>query len=287
MSSLRPVLAPGRTAVITGAAKGIGEATARALADLGMNLCLFDRDHHALRTLCSELETRTRTVGISGDVTCESDLTHLRNTTFETVGEVALLMNNAGIIERAGPWSGLAIWRQQLEVNLLSMVTAQSLFVPRMLAQEGTGCIVNLGSKEGITTPPGNAAYSVAKAGVKVLTEQLAHELREASGSRLSAHLLVPGYTWTPMNQASKPEGSTKPDEAWTGDELVTYFLPRLEAGDFYIVCPDNAVTPEIDARRIEWAMHDIIDNRPALSRWHPGWASRFADFLRAGRSPP
>ncbi len=165
MSSHRPVLAPGRTAVITGAAKGIGEGTARKLADLGMNLCLFDRDHHALQVLCGELQTRTRVVPISGDVTCESDLTHLRDIAFESFGEVALLMNNAGIIDAAGPWSDLATWRRQIEVNLLSMVTAQSLFVPRMLAQGGPGCIVNLGSKEGITTPPGNAAYSVAKAG--------------------------------------------------------------------------------------------------------------------------
>lgn len=282
MSSPRPVLAPGRTAVITGAAKGIGEGTARKLADLGMNLCLFDRDHHALQTLCSELQTRTRVVPISGDVTCESDLTHLRDTAFEAFGEVALLMNNAGIIDAAWPWSNLATWRRQLEVNLLSMVTAQSLFVPRMLAQGGPGCIVNLGSKEGITTPPGNAAYSVAKAGVKVLTEQLAHDLREASDSRLSAHLLVPGYTWTPMNQAKKPEAREKPEEAWTCEQLVAYFLARLDAGDFYILCPDNAVTPEMDVRRIEWAMHDMIDNRPALSRWHPEWAERFAEFLRA-----
>jgi len=56
--------------------------------------------------------------------------------------------------------------------------------------------------------------------------------------------------------------------------------LPRLERRDFYIVCPDNEVTPELDAKRMFWAAHDIIDNRPPLSRWHPDWADVFAAQL-------
>jgi len=138
-----------------------------------------------------------------------------------------------------------------------------------------------LGSKEGITTPPGNAAYSVAKAGLKVLTEQLAHELREAAGDKVTAHLFVPGYTWTPMNAAHKEVGTDKPDEAWSAEELLAYFDGRFRAGDFYILCPDNVVTADLDAKRIGWATGDIIENRPALSRWHPEWKERFAAFVQ------
>ena len=157
----------------------------------------------------------------------------------------------------------------------------QHLFVPAMLDSNKNAAIVNLGSKEGITTPPGNAAYSVAKAGIKVLTEQLAHELRNTAGDRITAHLLVPGYTWTDMNfPGMKEDQDEKPDEAWTADQVIGYFIERYEKGDFYIICPDNTVTSEIDHRRIAWSYQDILDNRPALSRWHPDWKDIFNEWV-------
>ncbi|MGZ7204673.1 SDR family NAD(P)-dependent oxidoreductase, partial [Streptococcus pyogenes] len=105
-----------------------------------------------------------------------------------------------------------------MEVNLFSIVEAQSIFVPSLLQQNSPAAIVNLGSKEGITTPPGNAAYSVSKAGVKVLTEQLAHELRQIPDHQVTAHLLVPGYTWTPMNfpNADFSNAESKPAAPWS-----------------------------------------------------------------------
>lgn len=276
------IIAPGRAAVITGAAAGIGAAAARHFAAAGMRLCLFDRNAEALAGLERELAGAADLRTTVGDVTSQDDLLVLCESAYGAYGETALLFNNAGISAGAGPWGEVAAWRQQLEANLLSIVTAQSIFVPRMLAQPGRGAIVNLGSKEGITTPPGNAAYSVAKAGVKVLTEQLAHELRQTAGDHVRAHLFVPGYTWTPMNAAAKPEGSAKPDEAWTAEQLVAHFEQRFRRGDFYILCPDNAVTPEIDARRIRWAADDMIHNRPALSRWHPDFEESFAKWMSA-----
>lgn len=151
-----------------------------------------------------------------------------------------------------------------------------------MIESGEPGAVVNLGSKEGITTPPGNAAYSVAKAGVKVLTEQLSHELLRASDGRISAHLLVPGYTWTPMNfPGMDARRDQKPDAPWSAEQLVDYFLARLLNEDFYILCPDNEVSSETDAKRIRWAMDDIIQNRPALSRWHPDWTAKFAEWMK------
>jgi NAD(P)-dependent dehydrogenase (short-subunit alcohol dehydrogenase family) len=277
-----PIVSPGRVAVITGAAMGIGAAAARRFAREGMRLCLFDRDAAALNRSAATLDAEVQVV--VGDVTASGDLTRLCDTAYSAFGEVALLMNNAGIVAGSGPWGDPADWRHQLEVNLLSIVAAQHLFVPRMLEQGGGAAIVNLGSKEGITTPPGNAAYSVAKAGVKVLTEQLAHELRSVQGGKVTAHLLVPGYTWTPMNFPSMDEdGGQKPDEPWTADQVVDYFIGRFARGDFYILCPDNAVTPEMDAKRIRWACDDIVLNRPALSRWHPDWKGRFAAWMSDG----
>ena len=274
------ILSPGRVAVITGAGMGIGAAAARRFAQFDMKLCLFDRDAAALEAVANELtgvELRT----VVGDVSAREDLHRLRDAAFGMTGEVDLLMNNAATGAGAGPWGETSAWLRLLEINLLSIVAAQELFVPRMLDQPGRSAIVNLGSKQGITNPPGNAAYSAAKAGVRILTEQLAHELREAVGDRITAHLLVPGYTWTSMNSPGMDEKTgVKPDEAWTADQVIGHFIERFGQGDFYILCPDNAVTPAIDAKRIRWASDDIASNRPALSRWHPDWKAAFARHM-------
>lgn len=56
--------------------------------------------------------------------------------------------------------------------------------------------------------------------------------------------------------------------------------MERLEVGDFYILCPDNDVSRELDEKRVSWAMGDVIENRPALSRWHPEFSNAFNDFI-------
>lgn len=274
------VITKGRVAVITGAARGIGAAMARRLSGEGMRLSLFDCDEQALSLLAGQLETDV--LCTTGDVANEADLRALYDRTNQAFSDVALLVNNAGIKAGAGPWDSPAAWQKHLQTNLFSMVTLQHLFVPQMLAQSSRAAIVNLGSKEGITTPPGDAAYSVGKAGIKVLTEQLAHELRTRVGDRITAHLLVPGYTWTPMNFPGMDAlRDPQPEAAWTAEQVIDYFMSCFARGDFYIVCPDNEVTPEMDKKRIGWASQDITENRPALSRWHPQWQSRFTAWMK------
>ena len=137
--------------------------------------------------------------------------------------------------------------------------------------------VINTGSKQGITMPPGNPAYNVSKAGVKAMTEALAHDLRSAEVP-VTGHLFVPGFVYSNMIARFVPE---KPASAWTPEQTVDYLLSRLEAGDFYVLCPDNDVTPERDKARVAWAMGDMLKNRPALSRWHPDWADAFAAHER------
>lgn len=193
------------------------------------------------------------------------------------VGGVAVVMNNAAVGGHGSDnWSGLDAWRSVMEVNFWGVVNGVHAFAPAMLAQGTRAAIVNTGSKQGITNPPGFPAYAVAKAGVRTLTEQLAHGLRESDGL-VSAHLLVPGWTFTGMTEAP---GCEKPAGAWDAGQVVDRLVAAVDAGDFYVICPDNAVTPELDAVRIMWGAQDMTENRPALSRWHPDWKARFDAFV-------
>jgi NAD(P)-dependent dehydrogenase (short-subunit alcohol dehydrogenase family) len=154
-------------------------------------------------------------------------------------------------------------------------------FLPAMMAADWSCAIVNTGSKQGITLPPGDTAYNVSKAGLKALTESLAHDLL-AAGGRVTAHLLIPGFTFTGFTRA---KGVTeKPGGAWTSDQVVDFMLASMAAGEFYILCPDNDVTRETDEKRIAWAARDIIENRPALSRWHSDHAAAFDAWMKGDR---
>jgi hypothetical protein len=128
--------------------------------------------------------------------------------------------------------------------------------------------VVNVGSKQGITNPPANPPYNVAKAAVKFYTELLQHELRNAPGARVTAHLLIPGMTTTGRRE-HRPG-------AWMSDQVVEFMMAALDRGDFYILCPDEEVTPAMDRKRILWGAGDIIENRPALSRWDANYTAIF-----------
>lgn len=280
-----PALEPRRVAVVTGAARGIGLAAARRFASFGMRLCLGDLDGNALEEAGNVLvpllpEGRADLRLVQVDVAKREGVAGLRDAALDAFGDVAVLMNNAAIGVGAGPWENSDHWRRLLDTNFFGVLYGLEAFVAPMLAHGRPAAIVNVGSKQGITTPPGNAAYNVSKAGVKVLTEQLAHELRQAAGARVTAHLLVPGYTFTAMTRGGAAPDAPKPAAAWTPDQVVDVLVSGLAAGDFYILCPDNEVTRGLDERRIQWGVDDIIRNRPALSRWHPDYAAAFHAFV-------
>ena len=278
-----PAMSPNNVAVITGGASGIGLAAAMRFARLGMKVCIADLGGDRLE----EAEAKLASVAPGGaadimakavDVSRLEDVESLEAAVRKRFGGTDILMNNAGIQPGSRMFGPVQDWQRILSVNLWGVINGSQVFAPRMIERGRPGLIINTGSKQGITTPPGDPAYNVSKAGVKAFTEALQHELRNAKGGRISAHLFIPGFVFTGLTARGRTE---KPAGAWTPEQTVDFMIERVSAGDFYVLCPDNDVPRKLDERRILWAAGDIVENRPALSRWHPDYAEAFAAFVK------
>ena len=272
-----PAFQSNSVAVITGGAAGIGLALAKMFHDQGMRVVLLDNRAEKLAA-AQENFHEDRALTFEVDVTDRSALVEVEAQVADRFGGTDVLVNNAGIGRGSSIFSAEADWQALLGVNLWGIIHGTQVFGPRMIDRGRPGVIVNTGSKQGITMPPGNPAYNVSKSGVKAFTEALAHELRGTEGHNLTAHLLIPGFVFTDINSGDRAE---KPPSAWTPEQCASFAVDSINAGDFYILCPDNDVDRPTDEKRMTWAVGDIIENRPALSRWHPEWAGAFDDFMK------
>jgi len=278
-----PVISPDNVAVITGGASGIGFAAAKRFAQLGMKVCIADHGADRLASAEKELAAASpcgaaNVMAMAVDVSDVKQVSKFEAAVRQRFGGTDLLMNNAGIQPGSTMFGPEENWQRILGVNLWGIIHGSQIFAPNMIERGKPGLVVNTGSKQGITTPPGDPAYNVSKAGVKAFTEALAHELRNTEGCLITAHLLIPGFVFTGLTAKGRTE---KPAAAWTAEQTVDFMIERLEANDFYILCPDNDVQRPLDERRILWAAGDIVENRPALSRWHPDYAAAFANFVK------
>jgi NAD(P)-dependent dehydrogenase (short-subunit alcohol dehydrogenase family) len=276
-------LSPNNVAVITGGASGIGLAAAMRFAALGMKVCIADIGADRLAAAATKLSSvapggAASIMTAAVDVSRIDEVAGLEAAVQKRFGGTDILMNNAGIQPGSKMFGPIENWQRILAVNLWGIIHGSQIFAPHMIERGRPGLIINTGSKQGITTPPGDPAYNVSKAGVKAFTEALQHELRNTPGNQVSAHLLIPGFVFTALTAQGRIE---KPAGAWTPEQTVDFMIERLDAGDFYILCPDNDVPRQLDERRILWAAGDIVENRPPLSRWHLDYAEAFAAFVK------
>ena len=199
-----------------------------------MKVCMADLGGEALEAAAAKVRAAAAAPdhvrSFTVDVSSLDDVRRLKASVYDAFGEVAVLMNNAGTGGGGELFGDPARWRRILDVNLWGVINGVQAFAPDMIRQGTAAAIVNTGSKQGITCPPGDTAYNVSKAGVKVVTEALAHELRNTEGCRVSAHLLIPGFTFTGMTKGSRTE---KPPAAWTPEQVVEFMLASMGKGRF------------------------------------------------------
>lgn len=209
-SSGRPVAGEveGRIALVTGAASGIGLATARRLAEEGAILILADRDAEKLPAALAEL-----TGGPHGsvvlDVTDEDGWARLSAEIAERHGRLDILVNNAGYgVFRSIADTTLDQWRAILAVNLDSVFLATRTLLPVLAKSEAGGAIVNMSSIRGIAGGVNAASYCAAKGGVRLFTKAVALECA-ALGNRVRANSIHPGHILTPLTAAAHADEAT------------------------------------------------------------------------------
>ena len=271
----------GKTAVISGGASGIGLESAKRFLACGMNVVIADVKNltSAKESLLEISNDESKVLIQECDVTSLDAIKELEIFVQESFGKVHCLMGNAGMIAMGTkPWEEVEQLHKIMNTNFMGVVNLCNAFIPSMIAHGEDGVVINTGSKQGITRPPGNYAYNLSKASVVAYTEALSHAFITTEDCKIKSHLLIPAFVYTPMISAFIPE---KPEFAATTEETVDYFMEALKRGEFYILCPDNETNREIDEKRIQWAADDIIKNRPAMSRWHPDYQEEFEAFMK------
>ncbi|KXH46979.1 short-chain dehydrogenase/reductase [Colletotrichum simmondsii] len=278
------VFAASKTALITGGASGIGLAVAKKCLDHGMKVLIVDNNDGFLASARHSLG-EDKVLTAKADVSSLEDWAHLKKRVdSDFQGRIDFLFLNAGI-QPSSAWDDPSTFQTIFNVNLFGVINGISTFksaVSSSSSPSSSTAIVITGSKQGITNPPGNPAYNASKSAVKTIAEQLSYDLQKSSPST-SVFLLVPGWTFTSLGRSEEertPE--KKPVAAWTPEQVADYLEAKMEKDEFYVICPDNEVTEAMDAKRMLWAAEDVVQRRPALSRWRKEYEEEFEAWARS-----
>ncbi|KAK1469570.1 short-chain dehydrogenase/reductase [Colletotrichum melonis] len=278
------VFTASKTALITGGASGIGLAVAKKCLGHGMKVLIVDNNDDFLASAQRSLGEDKVSIA-KADVSSLRDWAHLKKRVdSDFQGRIDFLFLNAGI-QPSSTWDDPSTFQTILNVNLLGVINGIATFksaVSSPSSSSSTTAIVITGSKQGITNPPGNPAYNASKSAVKTIAEHLSYDLRESSPST-SVFLLVPGWTFTSLGRSEEDRTrGEKPAAAWTPEQVADYLEAKIAKDEFYVICSDNEVTEEMDAKRMLWAAEDVVQRRPALSRWRKEYKEEFEAWVRS-----
>jgi len=267
-----------KTAVITGAASGIGLALAQRAAREGMRLVLADIEGEKLKAAAATLGVAADRLSLHTlDVSRDDDIGNMADDAFRRFGEVHLVCNNAGVGLTRVTWEhSLKDWEWVLGVNLWSVVHGIRHFVPRMLKQAGESHIVNTASVAGLLSTPGMAAYNVSKHAVVTLSETLYSELA-ALKSPVGVSVLCPAWVPTAIHESgrNRQDRFGKPNQASevsrgyeermglaiksgrkTADDMADAVFEAVKERRFYVI-PHRKIN-----NAIQLHMDDIMQQR-------------------------
>jgi NAD(P)-dependent dehydrogenase (short-subunit alcohol dehydrogenase family) len=238
----------GKTAVVTGAASGMGLAFAEAFLAQGMSVVLADVERPALEAAAERLGAAGPVLAVPTDVSDHRSVEALRDAALERFGTVHVLCNNAGVggVRHAVGDLDLTDWQWVLGVNLWGVIHGCQAFLPH-LRSHGDAHIVNTASVAGHLSLPYMGPYNVGEHGVVTLSETILHELAHA-GSTVGVSVLCPGFVATRLIDAdrNRPEHLTRPlrepadaarleQERAAGRELLAQRKPPAEVAELVV----------------------------------------------------
>ncbi len=262
-------LAPGKVAVVTGAASGIGLALAERWARGGLHVVLADVDERGLRAAAERVEAHgVQSAMVITDVSDEQSVNALAATAVERFGAVHLVCNNAGVASQADPWFGpLSSWRWVMGVNFWGVVHGVRAFLPTLAAQ-GEGHIVNTSSVAGLW--PGFAPeYDASKHAVVALTEHLFKALKTA-GLPIGVSVLCPGFVRTGIVDADRnwPAGLGAPPDPGPAMAVLKPLLKHaIDEGTTPAAVAD--IVAEAVSNDRFWIFTEQEFLEIAVRRWH------------------
>lgn len=209
----------GRTAIVTGASRGLGRAIAIALNGAGANVVLVGRNSDELGATKEMLTQKQNSSIVQCDVTSRNGMTHTFETTIAEFGSIDILVNNAGIIRRSPALEYKEEdWDTVIKTNV-SSVFMWSQDAANRMCQNGGGKIINIASILSFSGGQNAVAYAAAKGGVAQLTKSLANEWAKY---HINVNAIAPGYFVTDATSALREN-----------DERSSYILSRIAAGRY------------------------------------------------------
>ena len=235
----------GKVAVVTGAAHGIGRALALGFAAEGMRVAAVDIDAAGAQATAALIGSGA--VARRVDVADAEAVDALADDCFAEFGQVDLLVNNAGVFQGGLCWErSVADWQWAFGVNVFGIIHGQRSFLPRMIAQNTEGHVLNTASVAAFVSAPFSGPYVVSKCAALSLTECLAHDLAVV-GAKIGASVLVPSaFDTTIAHSSAVRPARFGVDSTEDGQGTAAALAQIVSQG----MSPDEAVAPVIDGIR-------------------------------------